>query len=190
MMTTQPQARRCTVYRCRGQADELELAPTECGGAGSAPLEGSSSICAIMSRELLCARPDLEVTAAVALMIERRVGCLPVVDERRRPVGVVTKFDLVEQVDAAMRLAEAGGALPPDLAARTADEVMMPIALTLDEHATIAHAAAMMVSEDTHHVLVVGGDGALIGVVSAKDVVRWVAEGGAHVRARRAGPRR
>jgi CBS domain-containing protein len=32
-----------------------------------------------------------------------------------------------------------------------------------------------MASEEIHHVLVVDGDGALVGVVSAKDIVHWVA---------------
>jgi CBS domain-containing protein len=53
---------------------------------------------------------------------------------------------------------------------------MMPLALTLDEHATLAHAASLMTLEDLHHVMVVSCSGALIGIVSAKDVVRWLVE--------------
>jgi CBS domain-containing protein len=178
MMTPQTQVRRCTVYRGRGHADELtmELDPIEPGTPSRAPVADRVSIRTIMSRELLCVRPDLDISTVVGLMMEHRIGCLPVVDERRRPVGIITKLDLVEQLDAAMRLSGGRCPLPTDLAARTADDVMMPIALTLDEHATVAHTASMMVSEDIHHVLVVSGDGALIGVVSAKDIARWVAE--------------
>ena len=49
-----------------------------------------------------------------------------------------------------------------------------PLALVLDEHATVAHAAAMMSLEDTHHVLVVDADARLVGVVSSKDIVDWL----------------
>ena len=62
-----------------------------------------------------------------------------------------------------------------DLTVQTADDLMMPVALTLDEHASIEDAASMMTSEDTHHVLVIAGDGALVGVVSAKDLAGWLA---------------
>jgi CBS domain-containing protein len=51
---------------------------------------------------------------------------------------------------------------------------MMPIALTLEESSTVGDAASMMTCEDLHHVLVVSRSGALVGVVSAKDIVTWL----------------
>ena len=52
---------------------------------------------------------------------------------------------------------------------------MMPLALTLGEHATVAQAAALMSLEDVHHVPIVADSGRLIGVVSTFDIVRWLA---------------
>ena len=177
MAMTQTQARRCTIYRGGGSADELPIEPDP--AERDPPLHPSpgdrASIRAIMTRDVLCARPDLAIGAVVNLMVGRRVGCLPVVDERRHPIGVITKFDLVEQLDEVMRLAGCGCPLPADLTVQTADDLMMPIALTLDEHASIEDAASMMTSEDTHHVLVIASDGALVGVVSAKDLAGWLA---------------
>lgn len=125
----------------------------------------------IMTRDVICAERDLEITRVISLMVAKHIGCLPVVDERRHPVGVITKLDLVEQLDTAMR------AEPPTstIAARTAEAVMMPLAMTLGEHATISMAAALMDQEDTHHVLVVNRANELVGIVSSKDIVRWVA---------------
>lgn len=122
----------------------------------------------IMSREVVCAREDLEVGALTELMMRRHIGCVPVVDERGRPIGMITKFDLVEQLFAAR--ADHGARAPT-----TAGQVMMPLAITLDEHATIAHAAAMMSLEDVHHIAIVAASGALIGVISTMDIVRWLA---------------
>ena len=125
------------------------------------------SVTAIMTREPVCARPDLRLGALARLMIDHHIGCVPIVDERGRPHGIVTKFDLVEQLEPEMR----------NLAATaTAGDVMMPLAITLDEYATVAHAASMMALEDLHHVMIVGRGGALIGVVSSKDIVRWLVE--------------
>lgn len=176
MSNSHEHVRRCTVYSDRGeqQVAVTEFAPNDEGFPYHKPIPDRVSLRTIMSPNLICARPELEISAVVALMTRHHVGCIPVVDERRRPVGVITKFDVCEQLDAAMQAAACDRPLPDDLAARTAEDVMMPLALTLDEHATIAHAAAMMMSEDTHHVLVVDRDDVLVGVVSAKDIVGWV----------------
>lgn len=121
----------------------------------------------IMSREVICAREDLELPALMELMVRRHIGCVPVIDERGRPIGMITKFDVVEQLLAARTR---GAAAPA-----TAGAAMMPLAITLDEHASVAHAAAMMSIEDVHHVAIVATGGALIGVVSTMDIVRWLA---------------
>jgi CBS-domain-containing membrane protein len=128
----------------------------------------------IMSRNLICVRHDFEVATVIGLMIEHHVGCIPVVDDHRRPIGVITKFDLVEQLNLNMRVVAKGQPHAIDIAKRNADQVMMPIALTLDESATVGDAASMMTCEDLHHVLVVSHSGALVGVVSAKDIVTWL----------------
>ncbi len=128
-----------------------------------------------MSNEVVCARADLEIHAAIKLMMRYRIGCLPIVDHLRRPVGIVTKFDLVEQLEAALRPV---GAPPLDLRPRCVDDVMMPLALTLPERATVGQAASMMALEDTHHVLVVSDGARLVGVVSTRDIVMWVVDQG------------
>src|SRR5688572_27737772 len=134
----------CTVY---ARAGDSRLEHTSLAAAGEAARHvpaASVALTSIMRRDVLCARPELEIAKVVRLMIGHRIGCLPVVDERRRPIGVITKFDLVEQFDAMMLPAGRESPLPQELAARTAEEAMMPIAFVLEEHATIAHAASIM----------------------------------------------
>jgi CBS domain-containing protein len=173
---TPSQVDRCTVYRGHGdRAVVTNDAPPETP-ACSPPIADRAPIRTVMTRDLVCARPDLDVAHLLSLVVGERVGCLPVVDERRRPIGIVTKYDLVEQLEAMLRAAADGVPLPGDLAALTVDDLMMPIAITIDEHATVAHAAAVMKSESTHHVLVVDAAGTLVGVVSAHDIVRWVVD--------------
>ena len=116
-------------------------------------------VSAIMTRDIVCARSDLSIGALKDLLVKNHIGCVPIVDDRGRPKGIVTKLDLVERTEPAL----------------TASEVMMPLAITLNSHATIAHAAAMMSLEDFHHLMVVGSDHTLVGVVSTMDIVRWLA---------------
>ena len=117
----------------------------------------------IMSRDMTCVRRDLDAERVAELMVLNHIGCVPVVEEPGRPIGMITKLDLVERLVAG------------ELALQTAGTLMMPMSIALKEHATIAHAAALMASEDIHHLCVVDVEGRLIGVVSTMDIVRWLA---------------
>jgi CBS domain-containing protein len=169
------QVRRCTVHRRRGESQvSFEAQPAISTRESPRTYADRIPRVEVMSRDLVCARPDLEVSPVISWMVRNHDGCIPVVDDRRHPLGVITKFDLVEHLDATIQSTPNESPFPADLAARDADEVMMPIALALDENATVAHAAAMMALEDTHHVMVVRSTGELVGVVSAKDIVKWL----------------
>jgi len=116
----------------------------------------------IMTREVISTRRDQPTDAVVDLVIARRLGCLPVIEASGRPVGMITRLDLVEQCLRPNR--------PP-----TAGELMLPLAITLGERATVAHAAALMASEDVHHVPIVDELGRMVGLVSSLDIMRWLA---------------
>jgi CBS-domain-containing membrane protein len=122
----------------------------------------------IMSGDVIHAREDATVDHVMQLMVRRHIGCVPIVDGRNHPIGMVTKRDLVEN----WVISRDADAAPPAL---TVGQLMMPLALTLDEHATVAHTAAMMAVEDVHHVPIVAESGCLIGIVSSFDIVRWLA---------------
>ncbi len=176
-MTTMPSdVRRYTVHRRRGDSQtSLEsMLSARPRPPGARTIADRVPLVEIMSRELVCARGDLEISKVVSLIVHSRVGCIPVVAEPRRPSGMSTKFDLVDHLNATMESVGDGSPMPADLSPRDAEEVMMSIALVLEEQATVAHAAAMMALEDTHHVLVVGSTGELVGVVSSKDIVKWL----------------
>jgi CBS domain-containing protein len=175
-MQVDPETPTRRIYRGRGTepetipipvlGDRPELTPRI--SATAVPLHQ------IMSRDVICARTDLDIRVVVDLMLRHHIGCVPIVDDRQRPVGIITKSDIVEHVHAALAARDEGGPLPEDLKARIADDLMMPLAFTLSAYATVAHAAMMMVSEDTHHVMVVSPTDELVGVVSSRDIVGWV----------------
>ncbi len=127
----------------------------------------------IMTRDVVCARPDLGVAMLARLMTDHRIGCVPVVDERGRPRGVITRFDIVE----AMHRSQTGSGV----AMQTAHDVMMPLVISLHDHATVAHAAALMAREDLHHILIVDAEGTLVGIVSSRDLVCWLADNDAPI---------
>lgn len=120
-------------------------------------------IASVMRRDITTACSTRPACELAALMVRDRIGCIPIVDERGRPHGIVTKFDLVEAMLS-----------PGQFALATASDVMMPLAIVLDENATIAHCAMMMALEGFHHVMIVEAKtGRLVGIVSSHDIVRW-----------------
>ena len=129
----------------------------------------------IMTRNVTCASRDLSAALIAELMVREHIGCVPVVEEPGRPIGMITKLDLVEQL-LANDLEQAESPSSNDLRPKTANELMMPLAITLGQRATVAHAAALMASEDVHHTPIVDDDGRLIGIVSTMDIVRWLAK--------------
>jgi CBS domain-containing protein len=160
---------RCQIYTRLGDSYVLrattsarELAPER-----SPTIADRVGVVEIMTRDMVCARPDVPRDVLARLLIEHRIGCVPIVDERGRPRGIVTKLDLIEEHENDPMSGEAAAWV-------VAADLMMPMALTLDEHASVAHAAAMMVQEDLHHVMIVSESGVLVGVVSSQDIVRWV----------------
>lgn len=144
----------------------------------------------IMSRRVLSATPDVSIEALTSLLLDNHIGCVPIVDAKQRPIGMVTKHDLVqfhftkdgneEVILAHRRQRSSDDELEPglhrfQLAATVAEDVMLPLAITLSERATVAHAAALMAIEGIHHIPVVDLQGKLIGIVSSMDVARWLA---------------
>lgn len=121
------------------------------------------SVTDIMTRDVVTVRPELPVDRLLELVIESRLGCVPVVGDHGRPVGMITRVDVVAQCT---------GREPRPL---LAGELMLPLAITLGVRATVAHAAALMASEGVHHVPIVDDSGRLIGLVSTFDVVHWLA---------------
>jgi CBS domain-containing protein len=118
-------------------------------------------LCEVMTVDVLCVRPGVSIEVVAELLTERGITGVPVVDEAGRAIGVISKTDLV--------LAR------HDRLGEVAADIMMPIAFTLPENATLSHAAALMAYEGIHRLPVVAADGSVVGIVSAMDVVRWLA---------------
>jgi CBS domain-containing protein len=123
-------------------------------------IAGRVPITTIMSRALVTAHADASADGVAELLRAKHVGCVPIIDAAGRPLGIITKLDLLECSG------EGRG---------TARELMMPHAFTLGEGATVAQAAGLMSVEDIHHVLIVDDRAALVGVVSSLDIVHWLA---------------
>jgi CBS domain-containing protein len=125
-----------------------------------------TSVAEVMTSHVLCVSPDVEIGSLASLLVERGISGVPVVNERGLPVGMVSKTDIVRH------LYENGETQAGDGA--TVGDLMLPIAFTLLEGASLAHAASLMAWEGVHRIPICSDAGDVIGIVSALDVVRWL----------------
>jgi CBS domain-containing protein len=141
-----------------------------------------ASVQSIMSRTTYCLRPDVGVRTAAAMLLDERMSGAPVVDSDGRPVGIVSKTDLLRHLHERGDAIEPGrrDAIDPGFHATQVDEtmvcdVMMPVVFAISVDTTIAAASALMAGEGIHRLPVLDGGGAVVGILSTLDVVRWVA---------------
>ena len=160
--------------------------------SGAAAGAGRTPVSALMTTQVLAVRPDVGLEALADLLLERGIGGAPVVDEAGRPVGVVSKTDLMrerlmagdtEEVVApgwhprrGHFQVEVGRGFHAEPPPASVSDVMTPAALTLSEDAPVAEAAALMAFEGIHRVPVVAADGRVAGIVTSLDVLRWLAQ--------------
>ncbi len=135
-------------------------------------------------RDVMAANP-MTVTPATPLknvadiLVRGRIGVVPVLTPRGRTAFVVAEGDLAEEGAAPARPRRSaldGPALPDpagDIAtAETAGELMDRYPPTAQAGTSVAEAARLMDRHQSRFLLVTGEDGKLLGVVTARDLLR------------------
>jgi CBS domain-containing protein len=183
---------RHSVLICRSGAEGPRPEPRHGAlGRQAAPTSAAATteVRSIMSTNVQCVRADVSIETVAALLLERGISALPVVDEQGHAIGVISKTDLVrarsddagtEAATVRIRSAAFEYELGPGfhaerIASATAGEVMTPFAFSVPEDTPISRAAALMGYEGVHRLLVVSADNKVIGVVAALDVLSWMA---------------
>jgi|JI10StandDraft_1071094.scaffolds.fasta_scaffold271154_2 CBS domain-containing protein len=117
-----------------------------------------------MTTALATIRPDAPTAEAAAVLAQRRVSALPVIDDRGSIVGVLSRSDLVhdQRRPAAARAASVGA-------------LMTQGPILAEPTASLGAIAKQMIEHRIHRVFLVEG-GALRGVVSTTDLTRALAK--------------
>jgi CBS-domain-containing membrane protein len=116
----------------------------------------------VMSRRVTCVAPDASWTSIEELLLEHDNEALVVTDDLSRPLGLVSKTDLLR-------------GLHVDDARGSANEIMTPVANAILETAPLSFALAALGQKRVERAPVVRADGAIVGMLSATDAVRWMA---------------
>lgn len=127
----------------------------------------------IMSRPVVTVHPWTPIREAAAIITQRVVTALPVVDADDQLVGIVSEGDLIwhrvpADPDAHLARAAGGGLTDPP---GTVEDVMSTIVVTMPTDATAADLAQAMLDGDVHSIPIVS-DRTVVGIVSRRDVLR------------------
>lgn len=52
----------------------------------------------VMTRDPFCMRPEDTLGEVIEVMVDKRYGCIPIVDINRRLVGIITQIDVLKAV--------------------------------------------------------------------------------------------
>ncbi|MHB1324449.1 MAG: CBS domain-containing protein [Coriobacteriia bacterium] len=139
----------------------------------------------IMTPDPVTVHGELSVTDAARLMVDRRVGALPVLDGTRL-VGIVTEGDLIMQdvkmefptylhlLDGLIMFPPATQRFETELkkaVGATVEDVMTADPVTVQADTTVSDLATLMVNRDVSRLPVLDGE-TLVGIISKSDIVR------------------
>jgi CBS domain-containing protein len=136
-----------------------ELTDAEDVGAVRA---ASTCVAEVMVRGVVAAHEGARFSSLVDALARNHIGSVPVLDEQRRVVGVVSASDLLAH----------GYARSGDVRSATAGELMTSPAVVTRPGATVDEATRLAARHRLHLLPVVDGDGVLAGIVTRADLLR------------------
>lgn len=150
---------------------------------GLNPLPADKPIKEVMTQEVVTLKPEMTVSQAWELMLERLIKAMPVVDDDHRVVGMLTDEDLIHRAGLQQHLSVAAR-LEQDLldeqlellrtsTLKVADIMTQP-AITAHIHESLGAAAARMSKHEIKRLPIVDDAGKLVGVIARVDILRQV----------------
>lgn len=134
----------------------------------------------IMTPAPVTVRPELALDDLMTLFLDQNISRAPVVDETGKLIGLISKTDLL--VDAYLRgdtdvdqRGDAGHGSHVHEVGNIVRDVMTPVAYSLTATTSIGAAARRMLADNVHAAPVVSETGQVTGMLSATDVLAWVA---------------
>jgi CBS domain-containing protein len=164
-----PASERTEGIECRVDTLELDRPRRTAGRVDIREAATVASTGEVMSRGHANVEVDATVEELCAFFANRKVHAAPVVDMEGKLIGVVSEADIVRwhaSPDAAQ--------LAPG-AQLTVGDIMTKLAHALPESAPLAYAFGLLAAGDLRQAPVVQDDGRVVGMVTATDLIRWVA---------------
>jgi len=138
----------------------------------------------IMTKEVITTKPEATVEELARLLMNNKVSGVPVTDDNRALIGIVTENDLITQnkrlhIPTIIRLFDAvillgSGRMEEEIkkmAATTVGEICTKKVVSITEETTLDEIATIMAEQHIHLLPVLRGN-TVVGIVGKADMVR------------------
>lgn len=130
----------------------------------------------VMRREVVSVSPSLPLRELALLLMRRAVSGAPVVDDSGAVIGMVSVSDLIWESDTLpLDRVDPLGRVASAWSRRTVADIMTPDVFGVDRDDTLADLARFFARTGLRRAVVLE-DGALVGIVSAIDLLGTVAD--------------
>lgn len=147
-------------------------------------MSARATVADVMSEDVYAVKAETALSTVAHVLAEQRISGLPVIDDDGRPIGMISKTDLLDPDRP--RTGRVGRTVFYRVAEGTIEELyddgrvsdgivahlMSPFVLSVNPDTPLYDAIHLMVLEDVHRLVVCGDDRRLIGLVTAMDVLR------------------
>jgi CBS domain-containing protein len=130
----------------------------------------------LMTPNPVTLRETTPLTEAAAVMADRGLKRIPVVDAQQRLVGMVSRSDLLATVAEGLRQRPATPIRQPDGAPKTVGEIMITDVPTVQPDTPLAETLDRLLETDKRRVIVVDGERRVVGIITDGDVMRRAAK--------------
>jgi len=143
----------------------------------------------LMTSNPLSLRDNASVREAIAFLIDRGISGAPIIDEAGRPVGVLSQTDVLvhdrQTVEHVNPEYDSCAPLPQGLwdefqiekvDATPVRDIMTPAVFSVGVTAPAWQVIEEIRELNVHRIFVVDGNGVLVGVISALDILRHLAK--------------
>lgn len=138
----------------------------------------------IMTKDVITTRPEATVEELARLLMNNKVSGVPVTDDNKGLIGIVTENDLITQnkrlhIPTVIRLFDAfillgSGRMEEEIkkmAATTVGEICTKKVVSISEETTLDEIATIMAEQHIHLLPVLRGN-TVVGIVGKADMVR------------------
>lgn len=125
----------------------------------------------VMTSDVVSISLDATLAEAADLMIRLRLRALPVVNERREVMGMITDRQVMEHFLPRMGMADEAEDRGEGAGRRAVREVMQRSVMCLKEEESLRDVAALMINKDVERFPVCA-EGELVGFLSRGDIIR------------------
>jgi CBS-domain-containing membrane protein len=140
----------------------------------------------IMTKDVITVKPEATVEELARLLMEHKISGVPVVDDKKKIIGIVTENDLIRKnkrlhIPTVIRLFDAyillgSGKAEEEIrkmAATTVDEICTKKVLSIKEETSLEDIATIMAEQHIHLLPVLSGN-TVVGIVGKADMVRAI----------------